>query len=165
MIDEGLVNLFDVGVVCAPCVDSETVFASEEVFEKDPVWRLRRDVDHALESDILVQPDRPAETVLDTRELARKEGEHPEGGTNPIVDSELVLEDMDTRLVDLFGSITLIFVSSIHGAPLSVPHTQSTLVQPLPLLLVRPDESPDLVIAASVRLRRAREPEPGVIVN
>lgn len=65
VVDERLVDFSDLGIVCSPSVDSETVFASEEVFEKGHVWCLWRDVDHALESDILIQPDRPAETILE----------------------------------------------------------------------------------------------------
>lgn len=73
VVDEGLEDPFDMGVVCVPCVDGEPVLASEEVFEEGPVWCLWRDVDRALEPNILVYPDRlPAETVLDKREVAIK---------------------------------------------------------------------------------------------
>ena len=54
VVDEGLVDLFDMGVVCTPWVDGKTVFASEEVLEQGPVRCLWRYVDHTLESDILV---------------------------------------------------------------------------------------------------------------
>ena len=64
----------------------------------------------------------------------------------------MVLEETDTRLVDVFGSVTVILRSGIYGAPLSIPHTQSTLVQPRLLPLIRLDESPDLAIATDVPL-------------
>jgi len=64
----------------------------------------------------------------------------------------LVLEEMDTRLVDLFSSIALILLPRIYGTPLSVPYAQSTLIQPLSLPLVHPDENLDLVIAAGILL-------------
>ena len=71
---------------------------------------------------------------------------------------------MDTRIIDLISSIAIVLLSSIYGTPFSVPHAQPTLVQPLPLPLVCPGETPDLALAAGILLR-GREPEPGVIVN
>jgi hypothetical protein len=54
VIVEGLVDFSDIVVVCTPRVDGKAVFAGEEVFEEDHVWCFWRDIDHALESDILV---------------------------------------------------------------------------------------------------------------
>ena len=54
VINERLVDLFDVAVICTPRIDGEAVFASEEIIEEDPVWCLWGGVNHALESDILV---------------------------------------------------------------------------------------------------------------
>jgi len=87
------------------------------------------------------------------------------GDTNPIVDGKLILEEMNASMVDRVSSITIVLLSGIHRAPLSVPHAQSTLIQPLPLLLICPDETSDLVLTAVVRLRGIRKPVWGVIVN
>jgi hypothetical protein len=48
------------GVVRAPRVDREAVLLGEERREALHVGRGRRDVDHALEADVFVQPDGPA---------------------------------------------------------------------------------------------------------
>ena len=53
---------------------------------------------------------------------------------------------------DSLTSSVASLLSGIYRASLSVPHTQSMLIQPLPLLLVRPDEGPDLVVAAGIHL-------------
>jgi len=123
VVDERSVDLSDLGIVCSPCVDGEAVFTSEEVFEKGHVRCLWRDVDHALESDILIQPDRPAETILDRRRLTEEGSMRSRpASTNPVIDGKLVLEEMDTRFVDRVSGIALVLFSSIHGAPLPVPH-------------------------------------------
>lgn len=54
MVDERLIDLSDLGVVCSPCVNGETVFAGEEIFEKGHIWCLGRDIYHALEPDIFI---------------------------------------------------------------------------------------------------------------
>ena len=54
VVNERSVDFSDLGVVCSPCIDGETVLASEEIFEKGHVWCLWRDVDHVLESDNLI---------------------------------------------------------------------------------------------------------------
>ena len=64
MVEEGLVDVTDVGVICTPGIDSETVLLGEEVLEESHVGSVKVDVDHSLEANILVQPDRPAETIL-----------------------------------------------------------------------------------------------------
>jgi len=75
-----------------------------------------------------------------------------EEGTNPVVDDKLILEKMDTRFVDLFSSVTIVLFSSVDWAPFSIPHTQSTVIQPFPLPLILLDESPDLAFAADIPL-------------
>ena len=40
VVDERSVDFSDLGIVCSPRVDGETVFASKEVFEKGHVWCL-----------------------------------------------------------------------------------------------------------------------------
>lgn len=72
VVDERLVDLSNMRVVRAPRVDSKAVFASEEVFEEGPVWRFWRDIHHSLETDILVQPNRPTEAILIRRGSAKE---------------------------------------------------------------------------------------------
>jgi hypothetical protein len=83
VVAEGLVELPGVVVGCGPRVDGETVFVSEEAFEEGPVWGFWRDVNYPVETDIFVQPDRPAETILNRRESA-KEGER-QGGVQTLL--------------------------------------------------------------------------------
>ena len=78
-VDERLVDVSHRAVVCAPRVDGESVLLGEEVFEERHVCCLLRDVHHALEADVLVQPDRPAQTVLD-RNITSEEFD----GVNPV---------------------------------------------------------------------------------
>ena len=63
-LGERFVDVADLRVVGAPRVDREPVLLREEVLEERHVRRLARDVHHALEADVFVQPDRPTETVL-----------------------------------------------------------------------------------------------------
>ena len=53
----GCVNLLDLGVVLSPRVDCEPMLSSEKVSKELHVRRRAGDVDHSLETDILVQPD------------------------------------------------------------------------------------------------------------
>ena len=63
-VDERLVRRADVRFVCAPRIDCQPVLLRQEVAEQGHVRCLARDVDHALEADVFVQPDGPAESVL-----------------------------------------------------------------------------------------------------
>ena len=87
-----------------------------------------------------------------TQRVSRGTTEYILRRTDPVVESELILEEMDASFVDLLSSISLILLSRVYGAPFSVPHTQSTLIQPLSLPLVCPDDSLELVTAAGVLL-------------
>ena len=53
-VDERLVDVPHGRVVRAPRVDGETVLLGEEVLEERHVRCVQRDVDHALEADVLV---------------------------------------------------------------------------------------------------------------
>lgn len=61
---QGLVCRAHVCIVGAPGVRSKSVLFGEEVLEEGDIRRLARDKDHALEADIFVEPDRPAQAVL-----------------------------------------------------------------------------------------------------
>lgn len=60
MVNERLVDVSDFGVIGAPRIDRETVFLGEKFLEELHVLGLETDIRHALEPNILVQPDRPA---------------------------------------------------------------------------------------------------------
>ena len=70
VVDQGLVDVPDPGGVRAPCVHGKTVFPGEEVLEERDVLGLLRDVDHALEPDVFVQPDGPTQAVLRTSSVS-----------------------------------------------------------------------------------------------
>ena len=64
MVEEGLVDVTDVGVIGSPSIYSETVLLGKEILEEGHVRSVEVNVDHSLEANVLVQPDRPAETIL-----------------------------------------------------------------------------------------------------
>jgi hypothetical protein len=70
VVDQGLVDVLDPGGVRAPSVHGKTVFLGEKVLEERDVLGLLRDVDHALETDVFVQPDRPTQAVLRTSSVS-----------------------------------------------------------------------------------------------
>lgn len=57
VVDQGLVDVLDRGGVRAPCVHRKTVLLGEEFFEQRDVLGFLRDVDHALETNVFVEPD------------------------------------------------------------------------------------------------------------
>lgn len=63
-IDERIEDAFNGCVVSAPAVKCKSVFLGKEWLEEFHVRRVSGDVDHALEPDVLVKPDRPTQTVL-----------------------------------------------------------------------------------------------------
>lgn len=60
VIEERLVDVADGGVICTPCIDGEAVLLGEVFFKEGHVGCVGRDVDHPLEANVLIRPDRPA---------------------------------------------------------------------------------------------------------
>lgn len=73
---------------------------------------------------------RSTKTVLGRQEFAEEVSGIPRENTNSIADGELVLERIDTGLIDLFSSITFVLLPRIYQAPLPIPHAQSAFIQP-----------------------------------
>lgn len=145
-INKGLVGGANIFVIGTPGIDSEMVFLSEEVLEKDHVGRIEGCVDHSLEADVLVQPDRPAQAILS-------------------VYIKLILEDLVADLVDSIGLFPIILLASVDWTPLAVPDAKSTLIHPLTLLLITPPQTTLLFGSTSVNLGGTGETEEGVIVD
>lgn len=159
--------MFDRRDVRAPRVHRKTVFLGQKVLEEGDVLGLLRDVDHALETNVFVQPDRPAQAVLHALTsgctlavMARRAGE--EGGTCLVVDGKLVFEDLVAPFVDGVGGVAIVLLARIDGAPFAIPDTQTTLIQPFSFLLVAPPDSSALFVAAGI-LWGAREAKSGVV--
>lgn len=146
VVYQRLVDVSDGRIVRAPGINGETVFLGEEILEERHVRRLLGYVDHPLISDVLVQPDSPAETVL-------------------VVDIKLIFKDLVAHGVDGIRRIPIVLSPRIDRAPFAIPHAEPALVHPLPFLLIAPPEPALLRLAAHVVLRRGGEAEEGVIVD
>lgn len=66
-VGEGLISVADGLVVSAPGIDGKAVLLGKEVLEECHIRRIEGRMHHALETNILVEPDRPAEAILETR--------------------------------------------------------------------------------------------------
>lgn len=146
MVDERLVDVLHGARVCAPCVDGETVFLREELLEELHVGGLGVKEHHALEPDVLVQPNRPAQTIL-------------------VVDLELVGQDFIARLVDGVCGLSVVLLPGVHWSKLAIPDAETSLVHPFSLLLVAPAQATFLLVSSGVRLCGGGESEAGVIVD
>jgi hypothetical protein len=76
VVVQGLVDVPDAGVVGAPGVDGHPMLLLEEVLEEGHVGRVELEVNHALEADVLVQPDRPAEAILNEGSVSYESEQH-----------------------------------------------------------------------------------------
>ena len=128
VLHERVVELVDGAVVGAPGVDGEALLLGEEVLEEGHVLGFGVDVDHALETDILVEPDRPAQSVLQKSRSVCDRGSKRENRTDCIVELQLILEDLVAMGVDLVSQLSLVLLSGVNRAPFSVPDGRSQLV-------------------------------------
>ncbi len=80
------------------------------------------------------------------------------------IDIELVLQHHIPPLIDALCLVTIILLPSIHRTPLPVPYTQTLLVHPAPLTLVRVVQYRYLRFRPCVRFRRIRKSVDSIIV-
>lgn len=143
---EHILRVLDALGVCTPRVDGELILLEEEGFEALHVGRVETNVDHSLETDILIQPDAPADLLL-------------------VVDVELILEEQVSALVDLIRLLAIILPARVHRSEFAVPNREASLPHPCRLFQVTSSHTCLLLVRAHILLCRVGETIKVVVVD
>ena len=63
-VNQRRIDMLYVCVIAAPAIDGKLVLCRKVVLQEEDVWCIPSNVHHALEANVFVKPDRPAQAIL-----------------------------------------------------------------------------------------------------